>query len=641
MENSSGEILRINLTTKEFYEESASKYKKRFLGGRGIGAWILFNELDKNTNPLDPDSIIIFSAGALSGTKFPGSSRLNIESKSCMTNGINWSNIGGFLSSELSHTRWDHIVIKGKSDTPVFLYLNNNKVEIRDATHIWGADIWETEDVIKHELSDPDVKIATIGVAGERLVPMSIIITNRTRAAGSGGVGAIMGSKNLKAIAIRGNLERKIVNVKKFNSICEKLSVKLRNSKMVKGVRENGTLGNFIVPVNNVCAYPYRNTQDDHYKNIENSSIAWSKWEKTSELWDSCFECPIECGRYFMEADNDPYKGLKVPMPENNTFYAFATRLDMSDPSYILKAFEMISRFGLDNDAIAVVMSWAFECFEKGILTKNDTDGLNLTWGNNSAVIALIRKIAYKEGFGNLLGMGCKKASSIIGKNSEYYCTSIKGQDNLDALRACKGWALGNVVSLRGGRHLDGAPATELDDDIKNTPELSQKLFGVNSAYIPNSYDHKGKLVSWFSHFKAAIDSLGICYYTSWWSSPDHFGPDEYANALSAMIGKKLSGKELLEIGERIHNVEKAFNTLHAGFTRKDDYPPSIFFDEPIKSGQFKGEKLIKSKYDKMLNEYYEENKWDKLSGLQNEKYLYKLDLPEVVEKLKKESNIL
>ena len=638
MKNVTGKILRVDLTSRSFSEENSNKYEKRFLGGRGIGALILFNELNRETNPLDPNSILIFSAGALTGTDFPTSGRLHIESKNCMTNGINWANAGGYFGSELSHTRWNHIIIKGRSNTPVFLYINNENVELKDATHIWGTDVWETENIIRYELGDPKIQIATIGIAGEKLVPMSIIITNRTRAAGSGGVGAIMGSKNLKAIAIRGTLKRDIFDPIRFKAICQKISLKLKNSKMSKELKENGNLGASIIPGNNACTYPYRNTQDDHYEDIENSSIAWPKWKKTEELWDSCFNCPIECGRYIMEADHGPYKGLRVPMPENNTFYAFATRLDMSSPSYILKAFEMISRYGLDNDATAVVISWAFECFERGILTKRDTDGLDLIWRNDPAVIALIRKIAHKDGFGNLLGMGCRKASSIIGKNSEYYCTSIKGQDNLDALRACKGWALGNIVSLRGGRHLDGAPGTEIEAEY--TPDISNKLFGVNTAYICNTYEGKGKLVSWFSHFKAVVDSLGVCYIPSWWSSPEYCGPDDYADALSALTGRAISGDELLKIGEKIHNIEKAFNVLHAGFTRKDDYPPLIFFKEPIKTGQFKGEKLIKNKYDRMLNEYYEANGWDKLSGLQYSSYLYQLDLPEVVERLMESSKL-
>jgi len=289
-------ILRVNLSNLSFSEEDSSKYNERFLGGRGIGAWILFNELDIKTDPLDSNNILIFSAGALAGTNFPTSGRLNIETKNCMTNGINWANIGGFLGSELGHTRWSHVVIRGKSNEPVFLYINNERVEFRDATHIWGANVWETEDIIKSELGDPNIQIATIGIAGEKLVPMSIIITNKTRAAGSGGVGAILGSKNLKAIAIRGTIKRDIYNPKKFEKICRRVSSKLKKSPLTKGVKENGNFGSSIIPANNVCIYPYRNTQDDHYEGIDNSSIAWSKWKRPQELWNACFQCPIECG---------------------------------------------------------------------------------------------------------------------------------------------------------------------------------------------------------------------------------------------------------------------------------------------------------------------------------------------------------
>jgi aldehyde:ferredoxin oxidoreductase len=298
----------------------------------------------------------------------------------------------------------------------------------------------------------------------------------------------------------------------------------------------------------------------------------------------------------------------------------------------------LISRYGLDNDQTAVAISWAFECYERGILTKNDTDGLDLAWGNDAAALALIRQIATREGFGGLLGEGTKKASQVIGIGSDYYSTALKGQDNLDAIRACKGWSLGEVVSLRGGRHLDGCPTTEFFPHIPS--ELGEKLFGVPTAFTPTTYEGKGKLVAWFSRFKAMIDSLGACYFTSRWLSPEFCGPEEYAQALSAVRGSEVSALELMEIGRRVHNVEKAFNTLHAGFTRKDEYPPLIYMKEPIKSGPYKGELLTQEGFDTMLDEYYEANGWDKASGWQLKETLEHLQLPEVVEKLRQASQL-
>jgi aldehyde:ferredoxin oxidoreductase len=639
MKEECSKILRVNLNTHSSAEECARELEDRFLGGRGVGAWILFNELADGIEPLDPRNIIIFSVGPLTGTAFPGSARLSITSKSCMTGGINWGNVGGFFASELSHSGWNHLVISGRSSTPIYLYISNNKIEFRNAAHLWGADTWETEDIIRNELSDLRIQVLSIGIAGENLVPFSVIITNRTRAAASGGLGAIMGSKNLKAIAVRGTLRRPVSHPREFSRISKLFSAKLKRTKCTKGLRKDGTFGFFITPVNDANLYSYRNTQDDHYEDIEKSAIAWANWRKIKKSWDSCSNCPIECGRFFLEADQGPYRGLRVPVPEHNTHIAFGARLDMTSPSHILKAFEMISRYGLDNDAVAVVISWAFECYEKGILTKADTDSLELTWGNNDAVISLIRKIALRQGFGEVLSRGCEKASETIGKGSDYYCSSQKGQDNLDVFRVDKGWGLGVAASLRGGRHLDGAPNTEFSSE--NMEEASKKLFAISTAFMPTTYEEKGKLVSWYSHFKAAIDALGVCYFTSWWSSIDHLGPDEYGSALSALLGKEIQGQDLMRYGERIHNVEKAFNSLHTDFERKHDYPPLIFFEEPIKSGKFKGEMLSRQKYDEMLNEFYEAKHWDIKTGLQFESHLIDLGLPEVAKRLAEAGKLL
>lgn len=628
-----GKILRVDLTTGSISEERAEKYEDRFIGGRGVGAWILFNEMSPETEPLDPESILIFCSAPLAGSAFPGAARLSIESKNCLTGGVNWANVGGYFSAELKHAGWSYIVVEGKSEHPVYLFIHNKRVELREAAHLWGSDVADTENIIRSELNDAGIQAMTIGIAGENLVPMSIAVTNQTRAAASGGIGAIMGSKNLKAVAVRGTGEPPIADPKRFTAIVKKVNAKIARCQLAGALREHGIFLALIVPVNTLCGYPFRNTQDDHYENIETSRIGPSQWKKTGERRNTCYGCPIQGARDVMEAEEGPYKGLKIGIPENNTFYAFATRLDMRSPSNVLKAFELISRYGLDNDQVAVAISWAFECYEKGILTKADTDGLDLTWGNDDAVIALIRKIAVRDGFGKLLGEGSRKASEVIGKGSDYYCTALKGQDNLDALRALKGWGLGNVVSLRGGRHLDGAPCTEFFPDIPS--EVGEKLFGVSTAYTPTTYEGKGKLVSWFSHFKAAIDSIGACYFTSWWFSPELCGPEEYAEALSAASGREISGEKFMEMGRRIHNVEKAFNTLHADFARKDDYPPLIYMKEPVKTGQFKGELITREGHDKMLDDYYEANGWDTKTSRQYEETLMDLGLDEVAKRLR------
>jgi len=635
----SGKILRVNLTTKVISQESAEKYEERFIGARGVNSWIVFNEVKPETKPLDPENVIAIGVGPLGGTVFPQSCRIAISSKNCLTNGINFTNAGGYFGSELRHAGWSNIVIVGKSEKPVYLYVKDDHAELRDASNLWGKDVWETENVIREDLGDPKIQLLTIGPAGENLVPMAIPVTTKTRAPGSGGVGAIMGSKNLKAIAVRGRGETKIADPKRFKVIVDKVRDKLERSEWTKLMRKMGTFELYIELMNNLCCYPYRNTQDDHYPDLDKSPVAPPKWRRSTETWDAEWNSFVHYGSIVYEADEEPYKGLKIIQPKNNTFYAFATRLDLKSPSAILKIFELLSRYGLDNDQVGVALSWAFECYEKGILTKEDTGGLDLIWGNHEAVIELIEQIAKGEGFGKLLGQGTKRASEVIGKGSGYYSVALKGQDNLDALRALKAWGFGNVVSLRGGRHLDGCPCSEFSPDTP--PELAEKLFGIRTACQPTTYEGKGKLVAWTSKFKAAVDTTGACVFTSLWVSPDHCGPEDYAEALSAATGREMSADEFMEIGERIHNVEKAFNTLHAGFTRKDDYPPLVYMKEPIKSGQFKGELITREGHDKMLDEYYEAKGWDKKTGWQTKETLIKLGLPDVAERLRETRRLL
>ena len=630
-----GKILRVNLTTEEISQESAQKYEERFIGARGVNSWIIFNEIKPETKPVDPENVLAIGAGPLGGTAFRQSGRTAISSKNCLTNGINFSNAGGYFGPELRHAGWSNIVITGKSAKPVYLYVKDDHVEIRDATNLWGKDIWETEDAVREELGDPHVQLLTIGPAGENLVPMAIPIITRTRSAGSGGLGAIIGSKNLKAVALRGTGETKIADLDRFKIITDKVYDKIEKSMFTKFAREVGCFGLYLEPANSLCANPYRNTEDDQYPDLDKSPVAFAKWKRSKETRDADWNSFMHYGSIVYEADEEPYKGLTVIQPQYNTWYAYASRLDLRSPSAILKIFELVSRYGLDQDQVAVAISWAFECYDKGILTKKDTGGLDLTWGNHEAVIELIRQMAKGEGFGKLLGQGTKRASEVIGKGSDYYSVALKGQDNLDALRALKAWALGNVVSLRGGRHLDGAPTSEFFAGMGIPREVPEKLFGVPTACEPTTYEGKAKLVSWFSRYKAAIDTTGACYFTSYWGAFDLCHPEDYAEAISAATGREISGDEFMEVGQRIYNVEKAFNTLHVGFARKDDYPPLVYMKEPIKSGQFKGELLERDKWDKMLDEYYEEQGWDKKTSWQTEENLVKLGLRDVAERLR------
>jgi len=632
-----GQTLRVDLTRRKVESVDIGDATNRFVGGRGISSWLLFNELKPETGVYDPENLLIFSAGAAVGSDVPSSNRTCITSKNAFTGGINYSHAGGFFSTELKRAGVDTLIVTGKSDAPVYLFISDEGIQFKDAGNLWGKDTFETMETIRNELKDPNVHAALIGPAGENIVRLSCVIIDKVRACGAGGLGAIMGSKNLKAVAARGTKKVTIADHDSLEELNSRLLPRVTRSEFGRAMQKMGVHGAFAKSVNENCLYRTRNSQDDHWNARKLDKILFPALPLSEERFITCWNCPMNCSAhiYDFKEGQGPYAPIKMHAFQCNTTY-WAPALDIDEPTALFKIFETLSRNGLDNDSTLVVLSWAFECYERGLLTEADTDGLELTWGDHAQIINLIHKITYRQGFGNLLAEGVKSASEKIGRGTDYYAIQIKGQDETDALRAAKGWALGIVTSVRGPRHLHGAPLTEFTPT--RSTELSQSLFNIPTAYQPLTYEGKGKLVHWWERYKAAVDALGVCYYITWWgeTAGEFMGPDELAEYLSAITGRTVSADEIMMIGKRIHNVEKAFNALHTNFDRKDDMPPTIYTKEPIKSGKYKGELLDIENWNKMLDEYYGENGWDIATGLQTKASFEGLGLAEVIQRLEK-----
>ena len=628
-----GSILRVDLTDQRFSMTSTLDYGKRFVGGRGIQQWILFNELATEVGALDPSNLLIFGTGPLTGTEAPASCYTAISAKNVFTGGTNFSHVGGYFAPQLKFAGFDHVVISGRAAKPVYLWLHDGEAELRNASHLWGKTTWETEKIIKEELGDENIRVASIGPAGENLVRPAAIIVDQTRAAGGGGIGTVMGSKNLKAVAARGNGQVKIARPDEFNRAVSAAMAKINSSRATKILGGRGTHGAMVRRMNELCWMPVRNVEDDHWdpEKAERIGLAAIEKYKTKETTASCFNCPIGCGNHFYHIDEGPYAGVKIRVFEASTGGSFGSRLDIDYAPALFKAYELLSQLGLDESDTGVVVSWAFDCYQRGILTKEDTGGRELQWGDHETALELIRNIAHREGLGDLLAEGVKLASEKIGKGSEYYAIHVKGQDFTDAIRAAKGWALGIITATRGGRHLNGAPQTEY---LKVSPEVGEEMCGVPTAGDPLSYEGKGKLVFWQEQFKAVVDMVGLCYFTSQWVHPNLLATEDYARMVSAATGIDFSAEELMLIGRRVHNVEKAINTLHAGFTRHHDLPPRILMEQPIRSGEMEGELLDKKRWEGMLDEYYFMHGWDRETGWQTKETLQELDLDEVAQRL-------
>lgn len=615
-----GNILRINLTNNKIWTEPTEKYANRWIGGRAINTWILLNELNPNVKWSDSENLLTFGIGVLVGTLAPGACRVSVDSKNVFNNGIGSANVGGFFGAELKFAGFDNIIISGKAKSPVYIWICNKNVEIRDAAYIWGKTTWETEKGIRKNLKDEQIRVAAIGPAGENLVHSACIITDRGCAAGGSGCGAVMGSKNLKAIAVRGKRSIEVAQPDRFMIAVDKEMCKINKWQLIKEIREKGYYGamggRLDSPSWEQGYRPIRNGQDEHWGKDKIAKIAEQEIKKYRKATVSCFSCPISC-KPWMDIKDGIYK-IQGEGWWNNSANSYCTKIDNTNLEAAIYAHLLTNQLGLDGDNAAQAISWAFECYEKGLITKKETDGLELVWGNYQAMIEMLKKLAYRKGFGDFLADGAIKAAEKLGKNSERFVIHVKGQDSLDGIRINKGWGFGIVLSPVAGRHLRG----------------SLNGFWLRSDRPINSYENVPEDLYYNQKKKAVQDILGVCSYV--------YGQtvDDWVALLSSAIGKEISKKELLHIGLQEHNLEKAFNTIHTRFDRNDDYPCERYYNEPVKSGPYKGERIDHEIWDRMLDTIYNLHGWDIRTSWQTRKGLNKIGLNDVADKLKKENRL-
>jgi aldehyde:ferredoxin oxidoreductase len=633
-----GKILRVNLSNCKTKFEETTRYTKWVLGGKGVNQWLLYKEVKPGIESLDPANKIFFGAGVLTGTLIPGSCRYNVDSKNVLTGGVGAANAGGHFGPELKYAGYDHIIIQGRSRVPCYLWIDDDSVEVRSAKSIWGKTTWETDDMIREELGDEDIQIASIGQAGENLVRSACIINNGGRATERCGLGAVMGSKNLKAIAVRGSGEILVPKPDEFMELLDEIW----NKQVELAESSNDIKYGFVEMRNKYSGNQVRNFQDGFWDPDKVRNTSGEKLSVYKERRLACFACPSPRANSmnWLKVTEGEFKGIEGEGYYTNTRRNYGVKLDIDNIEGIIKAHLLCNQYGLDVDNAAGPIAWAMECYQKGILTDEDTEGLELEWGNYQAVLELLRKIAFREGFGEILGEGCKRASEMIGRESEKYCMHIKGQDLYENIRTTIGYGVGTILAPRGGAHLDGAIFTEDPRAGINSPEVSMELYGVPTAGDRKAYAGKAKLIILQENLNAIYNCLGICTMVTGYLTNGLTGPllstfDDLAKIYTAATGQDMTSSELIRIGDRINNVMKAFN-VREGMSRSEDYPPDRFFDEPIKSGGGKGEHLDRDKYDRLLDDYYRLREWDVETGLPTQRKLEELELTEVEKELRK-----
>ena len=625
-----GKILDIDLSNHKWntWVEKESIHRK-FLTARGLSQYYLYQLLKPKDFPLDPNNYIIFGSGLMVGTKTPGATRTNIDSKNLFSNGVGSTNGGEFFAVAMKYSGYGHIRITGKSSKPVYLLIDNGQVSLEDAKEIWGKTTSQTVDIIREKHGD-DFHVACIGPAGENLVRGACVIINKSRAAAKCGMGAILGSKKIKAIAVRGQMIPTLWNEEKFDALINQVRKKISDSGTAQRMSKWGAKS-AVKAKNKVGSVPYRHFQDGYVESLDGwDEKAFTKYELKRF---GIKNCPISCRQIYKVGDG-PYAGLEGEAVQSNTVQDFGLKLDIRESTAIIKAHVLCNEYGIDIDTAAETISWAYECYEKGLIDKNDTDGLQLNWGNHHSLMALIDRITYRKGFGNILAEGVVKASKIIGRGSQKYAMAMKGQDLYEDMRMPKGWALGVGLSTRGGGHCSGAPIVEFAAGKSSaeilTPELAKKLYGVKTAIDPAAYEGKAELVSYNERLHAVLNSLGVCLFNSIWEGYELLDEHDMAQLVHAATGWDIDGNELLNIGERIHNLERMFNFKHAGLDRKDDYPPARFMEEKIQKGPYKGEYMDRKKYDLMLDENYKIHGWSK-QGIPVTETLSRLGLKDII----------
>jgi aldehyde:ferredoxin oxidoreductase len=597
-------ILRIDLTRRKIREESIPPFLiDKFLGGRGLGAKILFDELAPHSEPLSPDNKLLFLTGPLIGTGAPWCVKYTVVTKSPLSETILMSLAGGFFGPHLRFAGYDGLLIEGRSDEPTFLWIDNGRVEFRTAIHLWGLNTDECQDTIRKELNQPSIEMACIGPAGEKSVRFACIISG-WRAAGRGGAGAVMGVKNLKAIAVKGSRKVPISDTETFNKIQKAIRKKVPKVDRLKIFGKYGTPKNLVL-VNERGLFPTRNFQLGTFEGIDRVNATEQQKRVIGSV--TCHKCPVACGNLTCAAEG-PYQGITTEGPEYETFWAFGALCGNSSIDAIVAADRLCDQLGLDTISTGSAIAFAMECAEKGLLEPHQLDGLDLRFGNHSAMLEMIHRIGSRQGVGALLAEGVRRAAEQIGKNSERFAMHVKGLE-LAAYdpRGAKSMGIGYATSPRGGCHERGL--------------ISRETFGAPPFIDPLATEGKGKVVKESQDETAVLDSLGVCVFPP---HNDGMQMEDIAQLFSCVIGKSITAAELMDAGNRIWNLERLFN-IREGFSRKDDRLPPRLLNEPMPEGPAEGQVV---ELDILLDDYYRTRQWND-NGIPTSDILSKLGLIE------------
>jgi aldehyde:ferredoxin oxidoreductase len=616
-----GKILRVNLTDGTITTETPpEQFYRAYFGGRGLIAHYLLKEVPPGTDPLGPDNKFIVAPGVITGVPYAGSGRNSYGALSPLTGTYGEGEGGGFFGVELKRAGVDAIIFEGASGKPVYLWVHDGEAELRDASHLWGKTTGEVEDLVQEELGDKRVRVAQCGVAGENMSRLAAVCNDLTHYAGRAGLGAVMGSKKLKAVVARGTMNVPVADAGKVRELARWMVEHWHESS--QGLHDHGT-ANGLVSLHTSGGLPTRNFQQGHFEGAEKIS-GQTMTEKILVERDTCFACPIRCKRVVKTGpphNVDP----KYGGPEYETLGSLGSVCGIDDLEAIAKGNELCNAYGLDTIGVGVTIAFAMECYENGLLTKEDTDGLELRFGNAAAMLELLEKITRRQGIGDLLAEGSYRAAQKIGKGAEQYAIHVKKQEvPMHEPRLKHALGVGYSLSPTGADHCHNIHDTGYTKSVG-----SAAGWGVLEP-MPADYlgPEKVRLLMYNTIIKSANNCLVICQFVPW-------RLEHLAGLVEGITGWNHTHFELMKVGERAINLTRIFNLRH-GFGADEDNLTERFF-KPFKDGPLAGVGVDRDAWKKAKVTYYRMMGWTD-DGVPTPEKLYELGIGWAIDYLPKDA---
>jgi aldehyde:ferredoxin oxidoreductase len=621
MYGSNERILRVNLTTGSQVQETLSEdFYRLYPGGKALAGYFLLNEIPPHTDPFAPENVLVIANGLLTGAPISTATRYIVSARSPLTNGYGESEAAGFWGPELKMAGFEAIVITGRATHPVYLWIHNGQVELRQAGHLWGCQTAAAQEMIRQELGDEKIRVLQIGIAGENLVRFAGITNDLRHFNGRNGMGAVMGSKNLRAVAVRGDHRYQGIahDPETLMELGRKIAKNVRENPLSWDLQQRGTPG-LVEPLNAAGILPTRNFQQGVFENVDD--VKWEAYEKQIlTARRSCYACAIRCKREVnVEGRVSPYGG-----PEYESVGAFGPNCGISDLQVIAKANELCNAYMLDSISTGSTIAFAMECFEHGLIDLEDTNGIELKFGNSKAMLLMIEQIARRQGFGNLLAEGSLRTARKIGGDAEFFAMQVKGQElAMHEPRGKYNVGMGYAISEIGADHLVVAhdPALANPDSLsfKNAHDL-----GITKAQPPRSLsDEKMNQFYILERWNSLEKVVGYCFFGP--APRSLILPEDVIASINAATGWNISLEEALQIGERATNMARVFN-IREGFSRKDDTLPERIF-QGLQNGPLKGIPYPREEFTQALTVLYDLKGWDPETGRPSRERLEALSL--------------